>query len=1291
MSILSPACRASRLIAALGVFALLGVLSLGATPALAGVALSVSPDYGQPTFLVGQTGTGTLTITNKNDGASNELHQDIVTATSADGTVSGTVTLVPSCGSSANNQHCPGAAADPGVIQISSPATGSSVAGNSCTGDSFTVAIDAAATGEYMFTRTAGDLIIPGAAFAGGPSQFCQIEFIWTVVAVPTKDSIPVVSGKQTSTHAGADALDGVNFFDTAGGVGGATLSFPEITTTQTPTSGSVDITQLNDTASIVGVVPDQNTGTAPFGTVTFSLFDPDDPTCTSARYSKSFAAHTQCTFAIGTGLACGPAGDPGSPPAGSVPDKTGTWTWVASYTGDVFNPPISNPCTGAGAEPVTITKPVLTIQKTPDGTTYKAGDTVSFTIVVTNQGPGTAVNVHFDPLDTLPVPAGSTLSWSLAGTPTCSAGVVNKPVTQCTVVGNVLSCSFGDFAENANCSVTVSSATSASVAADCSPNPGLENLATAVADNADPVSNPGNQFCTPQPTTLTTTPQPASGTLGVTQLNDKITLSGGLNPTGTVTVKLFDPTQVTPGTPPTCNEPPGPVYTKTFALTGAATPLDLTTTDGPLANKTGTWQWTASYAGDANNLPSSSDCGAEPVTITQPVLTIQKTPDGTTYNAGDTVSFTIVVTNQGPGTAVNVHFDPLDTLPVPAGSSLSWSLAGAPTCSAGVANKPATQCTVVSNVLSCSFGDFAENANCSVTVSSATSAANSADCVPGNGLQNTATAVADNAGPVSNPGNQSCTPLVACEISKTCMVEATYECTKPITSLSMELDSGFGQCVRIGALVNNAPTTQLIDDVCPGTASALVTVNGYDGSLGNNVIWNICAASGGVATDCTPASGDFIAQSSFHLSCSDADMNSADDCNKLEGDNKGNVNCLPGNTSASCLNVWHLAGIGGPTGTGSDTLQCPGFGLNADTNCAVVPSPYVCLKPITTLAMIWDEAKATGTTIFVRATVDNNGTQKVIGPIMPGDKIEVMGYDGTLGNDVYWDIYDATNTTLIGQSAFHLSCSDPDMNSPDDCNNLEGDAKGNVTCSPVSGVLPVTGTGCVNLWTFRGMAGPAGTTPLDCTNPSGTGQVTYTYVVTNKTPTTVTGVDVKDKVTDSNGTTTNDICLNQTLPASGTFTCKAIDLIGQDTSNVASASGGCTATSNTVIVTVQQQGAGCPTGATTLTTKDHDVKWKVQAPQSNAVTISKIEISWDEGTNGVLQEVKRAGDSIFKGSLSSPATITTFSGDEHKRTIDKGKTDEIKFHFKNKPVAASPYNITITFTNGCKVNITVP
>jgi hypothetical protein len=507
--------------------------------------------------------------------------------------------------------------------------------------------------------------------------------------------------------------------------------------------------------------------------------------------------------------------------------------------------------------------------------------------------------------------------------------------------------------------------------------------------------------------------------------------------------------------------------------------------------------------------------------------------------------------------------------------------------------------------------------------------------------------------------------------VDKSCSVESVYACTKPITALTLQLDGGYPQCVRITAVVANGAPLQEIDDICPG--GDVVTVNGYDGSLGNDVIWNVYRAG-------TTGTDGFLGQSSFHLSCSDQDMNSADDCEKLEGDNKGK--------SGFFLNIWRLAGISGPTGSGpSASLMCPGFPGSGQIECNASPAPYACTKPITALTMKWTGAQ---TITSISAQVTKSATTILTGPFVTGDTVTVGGYDGSLGNDVLWDITFQDGTT--GQSSFHLSCSDQDMNGADDCGKLEGDNKGSARCLPGN-----DNASCIDLWAFEGMQGPIGSAPsasLDCAFPSGTAPVTYSYVITNISNDPVTNIMVTDEVTDQTGTRTMEVCgppFNPfTLGPGETRTCSVVADVGSETTDIATATGdGCSpAQSNEVTVNVAG-GAGslCPTAATMLTAKDRDVKWEIEAPATNAVQIGKIEITFPAGANGALREVKLKGDAIFKGSLSSPGTITSFSGNAKKRTIKKGKTEELKFHFREK-VAESGYDIAVTFTNGCVLQI---
>src|SRR5205085_516958 len=98
----------------------------------------------------------------------------------------------------------------------------------------------------------------------------------------------------------------------------------------------------------------------------------------------------------------------------------------------------------------------------------------------------------------------------------------------------------------------------------------------------------------------INTQQQPATATVGGT-VADKATVTGGFNPTGTVTFRLFsNPTGT--GTP---------LFTDTEPLVGGmAVSAGFTTT------ATGTDFPAGSYSDHANNNPVSSGAALEPVTI---------------------------------------------------------------------------------------------------------------------------------------------------------------------------------------------------------------------------------------------------------------------------------------------------------------------------------------------------------------------------------------------------------------------------------------------------------------------------------------------------------------------------------------------------------------------------------------------------------------------------------------------------------------------------------------------------
>jgi hypothetical protein len=151
----------------------------------------------------------------------------------------------------------------------------------------------------------------------------------------------------------------------------------------------------------------------------------------------------------------------------------------------------------------------------------------------------------------------------------------------------------------------------------------------------------------------LGTTPNPSSGTVGVTTLNDSATLTGASSPTGSIVFSLWDPDQ-------TCGTGT-PVFTVTVPLTGTTA----TTTTGPTANKAGTWRWTASYAGDANNSAASSGCEAELVTIAKKSPALSTTPNPSNGTVGVTTlndSATLTGASSPTGSIVFSLWDPDQT-----------------------------------------------------------------------------------------------------------------------------------------------------------------------------------------------------------------------------------------------------------------------------------------------------------------------------------------------------------------------------------------------------------------------------------------------------------------------------------------------------------------------------------------------------------------------------------------------------------------------------------------------------
>src|SRR5262249_28712038 len=128
--------------------------------------------------------------------------------------------------------------------------------------------------------------------------------------------------------------------------------------------------------------------------------------------------------------------------------------------------------------------------------------------------------------------------------------------------------------------------------------------------------------------------------------IHDTVTLAGGFAPTGTITVKVFGPNDAT------CT---GPVLF-TDSITGDKG-NGLYPSPAHAIDHAGTYRFVASYTGDGNNQAVSGACNDanESVRVSNPGISITKSPKSQTIVSGSPASFTLVVTNTGDVTLSSV------------------------------------------------------------------------------------------------------------------------------------------------------------------------------------------------------------------------------------------------------------------------------------------------------------------------------------------------------------------------------------------------------------------------------------------------------------------------------------------------------------------------------------------------------------------------------------------------------------------------------------------------------------
>lgn len=329
-----------------------------------------------------------------------------------------------------------------------------------------------------------------------------------------------------------------------------------QISTTPSDADGGAAGSAIMDSARLTG-------GFDPTGTVTFSLYGPGNANCSNGDGSQTWLQ--QWVVAVnGDGSATVPS-------PGYSTTATGTYNWVADYSGDSDNMPAHSGC---GAESVVMGKASPTIV-----TSASAGGPVGTQIHDTAQVSG-GVN-----------PTG-TVSFFLypPSDQTCTnnenEGFVQKVVAPLGANGSASSAG------------TPFISTTVGVYRWVATYSGDANNTSATTACIDEQVTIGKD-----PTTVATVAS-AGGVAG-TVIHDSAKVTGTFLPTGTVTFDLFGPTDTTcTGTP---------VFNSTVALDATGSAVSGTFS---LTATAGTYNWVASYSGDANSAASQSKCGTESVVI---------------------------------------------------------------------------------------------------------------------------------------------------------------------------------------------------------------------------------------------------------------------------------------------------------------------------------------------------------------------------------------------------------------------------------------------------------------------------------------------------------------------------------------------------------------------------------------------------------------------------------------------------------------------------------------------------
>jgi len=349
----------------------------------------------------------------------------------------------------------------------------------------------------------------------------------------------------------------------------------------------------------------------------------------------------------------------------------------------------------------ITVGCPTLGITKTPATQTVSAGSPFSWTVTLTNNGPGVASGATIsDPLPTLTGVAYTLGSSSPAG-------------ANCAITAGTLACGPVDLAANATITAVINATTTAGTSCSAS---GITNTATGAATgvsnvqaSATTVINCPSLGITKTPATQTVSAgSPFSWTVTLTNSGDGTAVGATINdPLPALTGVAYT---LGAGSDATCAITAGTLTCGPKDLAKNATIvaiINATTTAGTSCSASGIVNTATGAATGVSNVQATAT-----TILNCPSLGITKTPATQTITTGSPFSWTVTLTNTGSGTAFGAAIS--DPLPVVAG--VSYSL--------GSSSPAGANCAITSGTLSCGPTDLAASQSITAVVTATTTGA---------------------------------------------------------------------------------------------------------------------------------------------------------------------------------------------------------------------------------------------------------------------------------------------------------------------------------------------------------------------------------------------------------------------------------------------------------------------------------------------------------------------------------------------------------------------------------------